>query len=75
MWPSVARTREVRCCDLKGDNELEKARNNQRTRRRTSTQTSPLARQFLLQRNDEILEEEVQPGFIYEIYVPQKPSS
>ncbi|CAI9295780.1 unnamed protein product [Lactuca saligna] len=56
------------CCDLKGDNELEKARNNQRTRRRTSTQTSPLVRQFLLQRNDEILEEEVQPGFIYEIY-------
>ncbi|CAH1430390.1 unnamed protein product [Lactuca virosa] len=60
------------CCDLKGDNELEKARNNQRTRRRTSTQTSPLARQFLLQRNDE---EEVQPGLIHLRDLPQKPSS
>ncbi|XP_023755621.1 protein DYAD [Lactuca sativa] len=31
-------------------------------------QTSPLARQFLLQRNDEILEEDVQLGSVYEIY-------
>ncbi|CAI9295770.1 unnamed protein product [Lactuca saligna] len=31
-------------------------------------QTLPLARQFLLQRNDEILEEDVQLGSVYEIY-------
>ena len=86
-----------------GDNELEKARNNQRTRRRTSTditfgQTIPASKEtydfklILLAYNtarsklflsilplimascyfmceaDEILEEEVQPGSIYEIY-------